>query len=177
MRGALSQRGQARLILTGLLDNVAQGVRETYLYQLLDAYPDPNAQDSEKHYGLFDINDRPKLSAQMLRRLMQPYLPAKTRRRHDPRPARDGANARDREGERRDPDRGVGRDAGLGCDERGRSGGAESRRGAEDVGESRIGERHRSGGRAGHSSRQGEAHSFKPWEVAPVREVVGRSII
>jgi hypothetical protein len=71
MRGALSQRGQARLILTGLLDNVAQGVRETYLYQLLDAYPDPNAQDSEKHYGLFDINDRPKLSAQMLRRLMQ----------------------------------------------------------------------------------------------------------
>ncbi len=71
IRGALSQRGQARLILTGLLDNAAQGVRETYLYQLLDAYPDVRAQDSEKHYGLFDINDRPKVSAQMLRRLMQ----------------------------------------------------------------------------------------------------------
>jgi hypothetical protein len=71
MHGALSQRGQARLILTGLLDNAAQGVRETYLYQLLDAYPDASAQDSEKHYGLFDINDRPKISAQMLRRLMQ----------------------------------------------------------------------------------------------------------
>jgi hypothetical protein len=70
MRGALSPRGQARLILAGLLDNTLQGVRETYLYQLLDAYPDPRAQDSEKHYGLFDIKDRPKASAQMLRRLM-----------------------------------------------------------------------------------------------------------
>jgi hypothetical protein len=71
IRGALSQRGQARLILTGLLDNAAQGVRETYIYQLLDAYPDPGAEDSEKHYGLFDIQDRPKMSAEMLRRLMQ----------------------------------------------------------------------------------------------------------
>jgi hypothetical protein len=68
--GALSQRGQARLILTGLLDNAANGVAETYLYQLLDAYPDPSAQDSEKHYGLFDSDSRPKVSAQMLRRLM-----------------------------------------------------------------------------------------------------------
>jgi len=71
IHGAVSQRSQARLILTGLLDNAARGVRETYLYQLLDAYPDPAAQDSEKHYGLFDITDRPKVSAQMLRRLMQ----------------------------------------------------------------------------------------------------------
>jgi len=71
VKGALSQRGQARLILTGLLDNAAKGVAETYLYQLLDAYPDRGAQDGEKHYGLFDIQDRPKTSAQMLRRLMQ----------------------------------------------------------------------------------------------------------
>jgi hypothetical protein len=71
IHGALSQRGQARLILTGLLYNAAQGVRETYIYQLLDAYPDPGAQDSEKHYGLFDIENRPKMSAEMLRRLMQ----------------------------------------------------------------------------------------------------------
>jgi hypothetical protein len=71
MPGAPSPRGQARLILTGLLDNAARGVRETYLYQLLDAYPDPQAQDSEKHYGLFDIDDRPKVSARMLGRLMQ----------------------------------------------------------------------------------------------------------
>jgi hypothetical protein len=71
IRKAVSQRSQARLILTGLLDNAARGVRETYIYQLLDAYPDASAQDSEKHYGLFDINDRPKASAQMLRRLMQ----------------------------------------------------------------------------------------------------------
>jgi len=70
IRGALSQRGQARLILTGLLDNVARGVRETYLYQLLDAYPDPRATDNQKHFGLFDTNFRPKVSAQMLRRLM-----------------------------------------------------------------------------------------------------------
>ncbi len=70
IHGALSQRGQARLILTGLLDNAARGVRETYIYQLLDAYPDPGAQDGEKHYGLFDIHDRPKMAAQMLRRLM-----------------------------------------------------------------------------------------------------------
>jgi hypothetical protein len=71
MRGALSERGQARLILTGLLDNAAHRVRETDLYQLLDAYPDPGARDSEKHYGLFDINHRPKASAKMLRRLVQ----------------------------------------------------------------------------------------------------------
>jgi hypothetical protein len=71
VRGALSQRAQARLILTGLLDNAAAGVRETYLYQLLDAYPDASGQDSERHYGVFDINNRPKVAAQMLRRLMQ----------------------------------------------------------------------------------------------------------
>jgi hypothetical protein len=68
--GALSPRGQARLILAGLLDNAARGVRETYLYQLFDAYPDPASQDSEKHYGLFDIAYRPKASARMLRRFM-----------------------------------------------------------------------------------------------------------
>jgi hypothetical protein len=71
VHGGLTPRAQARLILTGLLDNAARGVRETYIYQLLDAYPDASAQDSEKHYGVFDINNRPKVAAQMLRRLMQ----------------------------------------------------------------------------------------------------------
>jgi len=71
VKGALSQRAQARLILSGLLDNFARGVRETYLYQLLDAYPDPAATDNQKHFGLFDSNHRPKTAAQMLRRLIQ----------------------------------------------------------------------------------------------------------
>jgi hypothetical protein len=71
IRGALSQKAQARLILSGLLDNAARGVRETYIYQLLDAYSDPAATDNQKHFGLFDINDRPKTAAQMLRRFSQ----------------------------------------------------------------------------------------------------------
>jgi hypothetical protein len=71
MAGAPNQIGQAQFLLMCLLDNAAEGVKETYLYQLFDAYPDPDAKNSEKHYGLFDIAYRPKASAQAIRRLVQ----------------------------------------------------------------------------------------------------------
>ncbi len=50
---------QAKETLNGLFDAMQLGVPQTFLYELLDAYPDPNNQGGY-HYGLFDINNNPK---------------------------------------------------------------------------------------------------------------------
>lgn len=66
----VSELAQARLLLASLLDIAAFDVHRVYIYQLLDAYPDPDHRDSGRHYGLFDTRYRPKPSARMLHRLM-----------------------------------------------------------------------------------------------------------
>ena len=65
--GDVSERAQARLTMESLLEAAALGVTRTYLYELLDAYPDPAGGDHEKHFGLFDINYSPKPVARALR--------------------------------------------------------------------------------------------------------------
>ena len=69
----VSELAQARLLLSSLLEDARVGVRRTYVYELLDAYPDPGGQDHEKHYGLFDLQYRPKLAARALRRFVAAY--------------------------------------------------------------------------------------------------------
>ena len=63
IKGGTDEASQARAILVELFDNAAAGVRETYLYQLFDAYPDPTGEDSQKHFGLFDFSYSPKKAA------------------------------------------------------------------------------------------------------------------
>ncbi len=59
--GGVDLTTQAKPRLLNLLFDAAKlGVSRTYLYQLLDAYPDPSNTDMEKHFGLFDINNKPK---------------------------------------------------------------------------------------------------------------------
>lgn len=67
--GGVDPDTQAKLILNLLFDATRLGVHRTFLYQLLDAYPDPTNSDMEKHFGLFDIDNKPKPAATAIRNL------------------------------------------------------------------------------------------------------------
>jgi Ca2+-binding RTX toxin-like protein len=54
---------QAKLLLNGIFDAALLGDQMIFLYQLLDAYPDPTNSIGEDHFGLFDINNAPKPAA------------------------------------------------------------------------------------------------------------------
>jgi hypothetical protein len=69
--GGVDEPTQAKLTLNLILDSVNAGISRVYLYQLLDAYPDPAASEMEKHFGLFDITYRPKPAATAIRNLVR----------------------------------------------------------------------------------------------------------
>lgn len=69
--GGVDEPTQAKLTLNLILDSVQAGITKVYLYQLLDAYPDPAGTEMEKHFGLFDIAYRPKPAATAIRNLIQ----------------------------------------------------------------------------------------------------------
>lgn len=69
--GAPDQVTQARLLLSCALDNAANGVRETYFYQLFDGYADPAGSDTQRHYGLFDSSYSPKKAAFAIKTLIK----------------------------------------------------------------------------------------------------------
>jgi hypothetical protein len=58
---------QAKGTLNGLLDSVNTGISRTYIYELLDEKPDPQHRDSSMHFGLFNVDHSPKVSAHALR--------------------------------------------------------------------------------------------------------------
>jgi len=58
--GGVDQVTQAKLSLNLLMDATKLGFKETYLYQLLDAYADPTNSNPDSHFGRFDINNAPK---------------------------------------------------------------------------------------------------------------------
>lgn len=68
--GGVQPDAQARLTVQLLFSAAELGLRQTYLYQLLDAYPDPEAKDQEKHFGLFDLQFQPKPAARAVRNLV-----------------------------------------------------------------------------------------------------------
>jgi hypothetical protein len=70
-RDGVTEDIQAAMIANLLLDNFVGGVDRTYLYELLDAYPDPSGTNGEKHYGLFHVDYSPKPSALFLHNLHQ----------------------------------------------------------------------------------------------------------
>jgi Ca2+-binding RTX toxin-like protein len=67
--GGVDTATQAKLTLNLLMDASKLGMKQTYLYELLDAYADPAGADPEKHFGLFDINNNPKPVATALHNL------------------------------------------------------------------------------------------------------------
>lgn len=68
--GGVDAATQAKLTLNLLLDAVEADISKIYLYQLLDAYPDPTSDEMEKHFGLFDIGYQPKPAASAIRNLI-----------------------------------------------------------------------------------------------------------
>ncbi len=67
--GGVDEATQAKLILNLLLDAARLRLKRTYLYQLLDAYPDYLGRDPEKHFGLFTLLYQPKPAATAIRNL------------------------------------------------------------------------------------------------------------
>lgn len=64
----VSEQQQADLLLSGWRDAVAAGVRRVFIYQLSDFYRDRmlTGEKPAHHYGLFDLQYRPKLAAKAI---------------------------------------------------------------------------------------------------------------
>jgi len=58
--GGVDGDTQAKLTLNLLFDAALLGIGRTYVYQLLDAYPDKKGDEVDKHMGLFDLRYHPK---------------------------------------------------------------------------------------------------------------------
>jgi hypothetical protein len=58
----VSQDVQAKYTLDLLMDDMKNGIAQTYLYQLMDAYA-PGSPQGDDGYGLFDPNNAPKEAA------------------------------------------------------------------------------------------------------------------
>lgn len=65
----VDQATQARMTLDMLFDASLLGVERTYIYELLDAYPDPGGNDAQRHFGLFNLDNTPKPVAVALHNL------------------------------------------------------------------------------------------------------------
>ncbi len=57
---------QAKAVVNGVLSGLEQGVKRTYVYELLDQKPDPQNKSREWHFGLFTTDYKPKPAADML---------------------------------------------------------------------------------------------------------------
>jgi hypothetical protein len=66
---AVDQTVQAKSILNLLVDSYSDGVKKTYLYELLDRDSSASDQDPEAHFGLFNSDGTPKLAATALHNL------------------------------------------------------------------------------------------------------------
>jgi hypothetical protein len=66
----VDERTQAKGLLNGIFDAARSGYEKLYTYELLDQKPDPQGKELEFHFGLFTFDNRPKLSAQVIRNLM-----------------------------------------------------------------------------------------------------------
>ena len=67
--GGVDQATQAKLIVNMVLDNERAGVTSSYLFELLDAYADPANSDPNRHFGLFNLDNSPKLAATAIHNL------------------------------------------------------------------------------------------------------------
>ena len=67
--GGVDETTQAKLLLNLYCDNAKNGIATTYIYQLLDAYADPANNNPDDHFGLFNLDNTPKLAATAIHNL------------------------------------------------------------------------------------------------------------
>jgi len=67
--GSVNADVQAKYTLDLLLDDAANGISRTYLYQLMDAYK-PGSPQGDDGYGLFDPSNAPKAAATAIHNLV-----------------------------------------------------------------------------------------------------------
>ena len=67
--GGVDEPAQAELIFNTYFDAALQGVRRTFVYQLLDAYADPQGTNNDDHFGFFHLDNSPKIVAVAMRHL------------------------------------------------------------------------------------------------------------
>lgn len=65
----VSEAMQAKLVLNTLMDGAALGSKNTFIYELLDAYFDPQGANQEKHFGLFHLDYSAKPAATAIHNL------------------------------------------------------------------------------------------------------------
>ncbi|SFL49006.1 calcium-binding protein, partial [Methylobacterium pseudosasicola] len=65
----VNEATQAKLLLNAMMDAALLGSRSTSIYQLLDAYADPQGSDQEKHFGLFRLDGTSKPAADAIHNL------------------------------------------------------------------------------------------------------------
>ncbi len=71
----VDEPAQAEMILNIYFDAALEGVAHTYVYQLLDPYADPQANNGDSHLGFFHLDNSPKIIAYALRHLADVFPP------------------------------------------------------------------------------------------------------
>ncbi|HZC14836.1 MAG TPA: hypothetical protein VE270_12525, partial [Thermoleophilaceae bacterium] len=66
----VSEAAQAVYVLRTLLEHYAMGVRRTFVYELIDEFPDPGKTDAESNFGLLRHDFSPKPAFVALRNLL-----------------------------------------------------------------------------------------------------------
>jgi hypothetical protein len=61
--GGVDEVTQAKGALALYFEAARRKISATYLYQLLDAYPDPSGKTNDHHFGLFNYDNSPKAAA------------------------------------------------------------------------------------------------------------------
>ncbi|MGO7532643.1 calcium-binding protein [Rhizobium leguminosarum] len=67
----VSEATQAKLLLNTLMDGAALESKQTFIYELLDAYSDPQGTNQEKHFGLFHLDYSAKPAATAIHNLTE----------------------------------------------------------------------------------------------------------
>lgn len=65
----VSEATQAKLLLNTLMDGASLGLKNTFIYELLDAYSDPQGANQERHFGLFHLDYSAKPAATAIHNL------------------------------------------------------------------------------------------------------------
>ncbi len=67
--GGVDEPAEAELIMNTYFDAALQGVQRTFVYQLLDAYADPQGTNNDNHFGFFHLDNSPKIVALAMRHI------------------------------------------------------------------------------------------------------------
>ena len=69
----VNEPAQAEAILNTYFDAALEGNTRTFVYQLLDPYPDPQGKNSDSNFGFFHLDNSPKIIAWAMRHLAEVF--------------------------------------------------------------------------------------------------------